>query len=233
MQQSHADVKAVSFSPDGKTIISGSDDQTIRFWSLDGDEIISLSSPNKIIGDIDFSPDGKLLTIASSNGEDANVLLMSQNLDNLLVQGCNWLQQYLKSHPEERDLCNTIVDSSEFETVTPNQISPAEAVHNYYSEINNEQYEVAWQMLSAQFQKEYAENDYATFKDWWNKVERVYIQRVQSIEVTTETAVVDVQFDYRMKEGVQDSSTVRNWRIHLARGDNGQWIFSDRERLEN
>ena len=61
-------VNSVSFSPDGKTIASGSDDNTVRLWNVNtGRNIKTLTGDTFSLGvnSVSFSPDGK--TIASIN----------------------------------------------------------------------------------------------------------------------------------------------------------------------
>jgi WD40 repeat protein len=60
-------VIAVCFSPDGKTIASGSSDHTIKLWSLDGRELQSFQAHEGVVNSICFSPDGK--TIASGSND--------------------------------------------------------------------------------------------------------------------------------------------------------------------
>jgi WD40 repeat protein len=63
-----ASVWSVSFSPDGKTLASASDDNTIKLWNLHTKtEIATLSGHRAWVSSVSFSPDGK--TLAFANGD--------------------------------------------------------------------------------------------------------------------------------------------------------------------
>jgi hypothetical protein len=91
-------VRSVSFSPDGKTLATAGDDGTARLWNLSGQQLAQFPAHQGSVKSVSFSPDGKTLATAGDNG---TVKLWRVNgLDELLLRGCNWLKDYLATHPE-------------------------------------------------------------------------------------------------------------------------------------
>jgi predicted NACHT family NTPase/disulfide oxidoreductase YuzD len=60
---------SVNFSPDGKTLVSGSGDGTIELWNVEtGKEIRTLKGHDSPVSILNFSPDGK--TLVSGSGDN-------------------------------------------------------------------------------------------------------------------------------------------------------------------
>ena len=66
-----AAVTSVAFSPDGKRIVSGSRDKTVKVWdAATGQELLSLKGHTGEVSSVAFSPDGKRIV---SGSEDQTV----------------------------------------------------------------------------------------------------------------------------------------------------------------
>ena len=59
-------VRSVAFSPDGKRIVSGSQDKLVKVWdATNGQEILTLDAHQEVVRSVGFSPDGKRIVSGS------------------------------------------------------------------------------------------------------------------------------------------------------------------------
>ncbi|MEM9264396.1 MAG: TIR domain-containing protein [Cyanobacteria bacterium P01_F01_bin.13] len=106
----------------GPTLASASGDGTIKFWTLDGEKLLTLKGHDSPIYSIDFSPDGQTLVSA---GEDGTVKLWQLSGENLVQESCDWLDSYLITHPDvllELTACHT---SERLQTAAPHLVQVA------------------------------------------------------------------------------------------------------------
>jgi WD40 repeat protein len=79
-------------------------------WDLQGNQLTEFKGHQDWINSVSFSPDGQYLATASSDGTAK--LWRIENLDQLLVRGCDWLRDYLTTNPNvcesDRHLCDNI-----------------------------------------------------------------------------------------------------------------------------
>ncbi|HBE66542.1 MAG TPA: hypothetical protein DDW52_00200 [Planctomycetaceae bacterium] len=62
-------VSALAFSPDGRRIATGSSDTSIKIWDTEsGELLISLDGHESLVGELQFTPDGKTLISADERG---------------------------------------------------------------------------------------------------------------------------------------------------------------------
>jgi tetratricopeptide (TPR) repeat protein len=86
-------VSAVSFNPDGKTLASGSVDNTVRVWDRATGKELQRLSHEDTVNDVSFSPDGKTL---ASGSRDKTVRLWLWQPQDLIAAACERSTRNLK-----------------------------------------------------------------------------------------------------------------------------------------
>ncbi|MGK7888667.1 MAG: AAA-like domain-containing protein [Leptolyngbyaceae cyanobacterium] len=108
-------IRGLDFSRDGRLLASASFDRTVKVWPIDVCQAHGFRDANRgetkchpitlqghldRVEDVSFSPSGAMLVSSSRDGT-VKRWSMSLDLDTLTALGCNWLQDYLKTHPQE------------------------------------------------------------------------------------------------------------------------------------
>ncbi|NEQ71887.1 MAG: WD40 repeat domain-containing protein [Okeania sp. SIO2C9] len=89
---------SMTFSPDSQQIAVLGDSNELSIWSINGKQIAKYTVPEEQ-GNIVFSPDGKYI----ATGQSKVFIWQNKNLNELLATGCDWLQEYLTTRPQEKE----------------------------------------------------------------------------------------------------------------------------------
>jgi WD40 repeat protein len=104
-------VLSATFSPDGERLATAGQDGTIHIRLLSGLQIAQFSRHQGRVYSVSFSPNGKYLATA---GRDGMVRLWRiEDLDELLSRGCEWLEDYLATHPDPSVSCSNLRNNSQ------------------------------------------------------------------------------------------------------------------------
>ncbi|MEM9219928.1 MAG: hypothetical protein AAGD25_37075, partial [Cyanobacteria bacterium P01_F01_bin.150] len=100
----------VGFSPDGQRIVSGSLDNTVRLWDLNGNPIGEpFQGHTSWVYSVGFSPDGQRIVSGSA---DTTVKVWPASWSQWLAIGCNRLRHHPLLHDPESldDMTDELID---------------------------------------------------------------------------------------------------------------------------
>ncbi|GGA02969.1 hypothetical protein [Okeania sp. KiyG1] len=106
-------VLGIAFSPKGDLIATASNDKTVRVWKPDGTPLLTLNDHKEQVESLAFSPHSNQIVSVS---DDKTIRLWNLDLDDLVARGCNWVDDYLKSKPENypnKHLCDDVQPSAQ------------------------------------------------------------------------------------------------------------------------
>jgi tetratricopeptide (TPR) repeat protein len=72
-------VVAVAFSPNGRTVVTGSDDKTARLWEASSGKLLATLQHRDWVGAVAFSPDGRTVVTGSDSPDGRSVVIGREN----------------------------------------------------------------------------------------------------------------------------------------------------------
>jgi WD40 repeat protein len=106
------EVKCIVFSPDGKTLASGSGDYTVRLWdAASGKEILALTGHSGNVTSVTFSPDGKTL---ASGSDDKTIRLWDMDIFNLCLKEAMPTPLFLTFSEGAEYFCDVELEGQEY-----------------------------------------------------------------------------------------------------------------------
>ncbi len=173
------------------------------------------------------TPSSAELSTNSNNKPSVSPSLNSQEpIDSEVVQQTTAPIQEPVDSPVVQQTTSPIQQS----TSTQQQInrpSPEAAVEDYYETINEGEYQEAWNLLSPSYQNNQRlhPKGYLSYIDWWGgQVESVDVEQVSLVGNNSETATVNAQLRYFLKNGKQSPSSV-SFSLLWDQG-NSRWVIT-------
>lgn len=92
------------FSPDGKLIAIGGNNSIVSIWNLSGEQRAEFKGNWQKTVSLSFTPNGEEIVAAGNNGIVEKWPI--ETLEKLLNQGCEWLKDFIATHPDKKVSCN-------------------------------------------------------------------------------------------------------------------------------
>ncbi len=97
------EITHMSFSPDGQLFATAGVDGTVKLWLLSGQQLAQFDRQDSVTS-LSFTTDGKEIIVGNADGKIW--LLPVPTLDKLLEEGCQWLEDYLRTHDKKLEACS-------------------------------------------------------------------------------------------------------------------------------
>ncbi len=97
------EITHMSFSPDGQLFATAGLDDTVKLWLLSGQQLAQFDRQDSVTS-LSFTTDGKEIIVGNADGKIW--LLPVPTLDKLLEEGCQWLEDYLRTHDKQLEACS-------------------------------------------------------------------------------------------------------------------------------
>lgn len=117
-------------------------------------------------------------------------------------------------------------------SVPPNseKLTPDTAVINHYRSIDRRELDKSWNDLSPSFKGSNLEKGFNEYIEWWNSVEKVYIDKTRVIKSSETSSVVKANLRYKLRSGriIDDNKKY----ISLVWID-GKWLIDGKSETYN
>ena len=139
-----------------------------------------------------------------SGGSDEYERHMKDGFNAMMKQDCEAALKHFKKAEIERNNDNYVKEAIRMSERCLNQrgqktTTPEQFIRDYYAGINNHRYNKTWNQLTASKANKTA--SFESYIKWWNKVNRVEVRNVKTINQSDYEALVNVEIWYDMRDG--------------------------------
>ena len=116
----------------------------------------------------------------------------------LAIQAQKEAEQANKKAIQAQKKADDLINNNLY-TETNSRTSPIEFIKKYYSNINNNNYNLTWQQFTPQ--RRASSKSFQAYLSWWNTVQNTEIEQIEILEQDNDRAIVYTELNYFMKIG--------------------------------